>query len=501
MRVISGKEVREKLLKGAGIVEEAVGSSLGPRGRNSAIKNEAQSTLVVNDGVTIARSINLEDPFENIGAELLKGAAEKTVDGVGDGTTLATILGYAIMKEGIKHIDAGMNPMALRDEINEALEVALKELQGLSKEVSSDEEIEQVASISAADPAIGKLVAQALRKVGKDGVITVEEGNTLETVVEYRQGIQVDKGFLSPHLATELDNPHILMTDMKINRHHQIMPFLEGFAKAGGTDLLIMAGELLEDGLASLVINQMRGTLRICAIQAPAYGETRIDELKDLEAMLGGKSILEHSGRQLDSVIMEELGRAKKVTSDRDKTILVNGGGDPEAVKARIKELRSLTKTAEGFDKDMKEQRLAKLTGGVAVIRVGAATDVELKEKKERVIDAVNATKAAVESGIVAGGEIALFKIAYMDIGSGILSEALKEPFKRLVENSGLDYAEVWKSVKYPVGIDVLDGQVKDLIKAGIIDPTKVLTQALTNAVSVASIAMSTNSLITHVKE
>lgn len=490
-------EARESLLKGINIVADAVSATLGPRGRNVAIERPAQGlpALVVHDGVTVARSIILKDPFQNMGAQLLVEAASQTNNTAGDGTTTATVLAQAIANEALKVIEAGANPMVVKKGIEDALELVLEELKKLAKDVTTDEEIEQIATISSASPELGKLVAEALDKVGKDGVVTVEEGKDFNTYIEYKQGMEIDRGYLSSYFVTKpethesiIEDAFVLLTDKKINYGYQLVPFLEKFVQAGHKNLVIFAGEVVEEGMATLVVNKLRGGLNVVAITAPAYGGRRIDELEDLAILTGGKVILHESGREIESVELEELGRADKVVSDRDKTIITGGKGTSEAIQGRMDQIRKqLESSNTQYDKDIKKQRLAKLAGGVAVINVGAPTEPELKEKKERVIDAVNATKAAIAEGIVAGGEITLLRLSKLT--TGILAEALKQPFKRLVENAGLEYAEVREMLsgkEYPMGIDVTDGTVKDLIKAGVIDPVKVTRSALQNAVSVA---------------
>ena len=518
-----GTDARNSLLKGMNVVADAVGSTLGPRGRNVAVDQYQDVDVpptILHDGVSVARSINLPDNFEDMGARLLKDAALRTNEKAGDGTTTATILAQAIVKEALKNIEAGINPMVLKKEIEDSLKAVLTRLSELSKDVASDEEIEQVATISAADPSIGKLVAEALGKVGKDGIITVEEGKTMETEVEYKQGMEIDRGYLSPYFINNqerveavIEEPFILLTDKKINYGYELKPFLEKFLAAGHKNLVVFAGEVVEEGMQMFVVNKVRGVLSVVAVQAPAFGDRRIDELEDLATLVGGHAILEDSGRDLKSIEIEELGKADKVISDRDKTIIIKGHGDKKAIKKRVDSLREQIKLANtDFDREIKQERLAKLAGSIAIINVGAATEIELKEKKERVIDAVAATKAAVEEGIVAGGEVTLLYMAlkglqgkFVATGGKILQEALKAPFKKLIDNAGFDYAEVLQKLSgkdYPFGIDVLDGEVKDMIKSGIVDPVKVTRSALENAVSVAIMTMSTNTLIVdHPKE
>lgn len=511
-RIVEGQEAREKLLSGINKLAGPVASTLGPRAWNVAINDPHSTPEVYHDGVTIARRINLEDDFEDMGAELLKAAAVKTNETAGDGTTTATILAQAIISESFKVIAAGTNPMLLKQEIEESLKVVLQELKKLKKDVTTPEEIEQVATISSADPTLGKLIGEAFNKVGKDGVITVEDGKSFETTVDYKQGMEIDRGYLSQYFKTnedtleaEIEAPYILLTDKRLNYGRDLVPFLENFLKAGGKDLVIFAGEVVEEALATLVVNKLRGNINVCAIQAPAYGDRREHELEDLAILTGGTVLLEESGRELESVTIEELGRADKITANIDTSVVINGKGSKKAIDKRIAEIKEQIKHANtDFDKLIKEGRLAKLAGGVAVVNIGSTTETELKEKRERVIDAINATKAAAEEGIVAGGEITLLNIASgltsATLGGQILKEALKTPFRRIIENSGMEYAEVRERMSghsYPEGIDAIDGQIKDLIQAGIVDPAKVVRCALENAVSISCAVMTTNTLIT----
>jgi chaperonin GroEL len=431
----------------------------------------------------------------------------KTNEKAGDGTTTATILAQAIATEALKAIGEGANPMQLKAEIEEAGKEAISILKGIAKEITHDDEMEQIATISAADPAVGKLVAEALAKVGSDGVITVEEGKTMETTIEHKQGMEIGRGYLSPYFINDqergevvIDNAYILLTDRKINYGHELAPFLERFIKTS-KNLVVIAGEVVEEGMSTLVLNKIRGVINCVAIQAPAFGMYRIEELNDLAILTKGFPILEDSGRTIESVQVAELGRADKVIVTRDSTIILNGHGDKKAVVKRMKELREQIKLSDTpYDIEVKKERLAKMAGGIAVINVGAATEVELKEKKERVIDAVAATKAAVEEGVVAGGEITLLEVASQlsrdTAGGKIITSALIQPFRRLLENSGLEYKNELAKVTYPMGIDVTDGNEKNLIEAGIIDPVKVTRTALENAISVAVMVMTCDCLI-----
>jgi len=521
--IITGQFAREKMLRGMNVLADAVGSTLGPRSRNVAVdKAPGQDVppVVLHDGVSVARSINLKDVHEDMGVRLLKDASLKTNEVAGDGTTTSTILAQALVNEAFKNIAAGANPMLLKAQIEETSKVVIEQLKKLAKPIKTDEEVEQVAAISSADPVIGKLVAEAIKKVGKDGVISVEDGKTFETTVTYKQGMEVDRGYAttSPYFQTNgetteaiIEDPYILLTDKKLNYAHQLVPFFDKFLKeTKSKNIVIFAGEIIEEALQFLVVNKLRGNLRVLAVQSPAFGDRRIEELEDMAILTGGKSILEDAGRQIESVDIVELGRADKIIADRDKTIILGGKGDPKAIAKRMDDLREQIKIANTpYDADIKEQRLAKLAGGVAVINVGGATEIEIREKRERVIDAKNATKAAIEEGIVAGGEITLLRLSGMiketTLGSSLLKIALCRPFQRLVENSGLDYAEVREKMagkKYPYGIDVIDGKVKNLIEAGVIDPLKVVRSALENAVSIACMCMTCEFLITdYVKE
>lgn len=511
-------EAREKLLKGINTLTEAVAATLGPKGRNVAIDKKWGVPNVVHDGVTVAKEIELDDPFENMGAQLLKEAASKTNDVAGDGTTTATVLAQAVISEGLKNIQAGANPMILRRGMDLAVNALVGELSKMSKKLTTPAEIQQVATISAQDEEIGKIISEAIGKVGKDGVITVEEGKSTQMGVDYKEGMEFDKGYASAYMITDsdrmeatLEDPYILITDKKISSMQDLLPFLEKFVQVSKT-LVIIAEEVEGEALATLVLNKIRGTFNILAVGAPGFGDRRKHLLEDIAILTGGTVISDETGRKLESVEVEDLGRAGRVTSTKDSTLIVDGKGTKKAIDARISQLRKeLEKADSDFDKEKLQERLAKLTGGVAVINVGAATEIEMKEKKERVIDAVSATKAAIEEGIVPGGEVALLRVAASldkvkvsnpeeQLGVVLVQKALTKPFERLMENSGFNagimMAEVLKT-KGTEGIDVNDGKVKDLVKAGIIDPVKVTRSALQNAISVAIMVMTTNVLIT----
>ncbi|MBI2017590.1 chaperonin GroEL [Candidatus Daviesbacteria bacterium] len=508
-------DAREKLLKGINTLTEAVATTLGPKGRNVAIDKKWGAPNVVHDGVTVAKEIDLEDPFENMGAQLLKEAASKTNDVAGDGTTTATILAKAIVTEGLKNIQAGSNPMILKKGIEKAVVVLVEELRKMSKKVTG-EEIAQVATISAADSQIGNLIAQALEKVGKDGVVTVEEGKSMEMAVDYKEGMEFDKGFVSPYFVTDTDKmessveeAYILITDKKISSASDLVPFLEKFVQVS-KNLVIIADEVEGEALALLVVNKLRSSFNVLAVKAPGFGDRRKEQLEDIAILTGGQVLSEDTGIKFESVEVDQLGRAGRVTSDKDNTLIVDGKGVKGKIEARITQIRRELQSSDSeFDKEKLQERLAKLTGGVAVINVGAATEVELKEKKERVIDAVAATKAAIEEGIVAGGEVALLRTAKVleevaaegeeKVGVEIVKRSLEQPFRMLVKNAGMDdgiaLAKVIEATGN-MGIDVMDGALKDLVKVGIIDPVKVTRSALQNAASVAIMVMSTEVLI-----
>ena len=514
-------EAREKLLKGINTLTDAVATTLGPKGRNVAIDKKWGAPNVVHDGVTVAKEIDLEDPFENMGAQLLKEAASKTADVAGDGTTTATILAKAIVTESLKNIQAGSNPMILKHGIEKAVTALVTELKKMSKKISTEEEVAQVATISASDSQIGNLIAASLQKVGKDGVVTVEEGKTMEMSVDYKEGMEFDKGYVSPYFVTDTDkmeasieDAHILITDKKISSAADLVPFLEKFVQVS-KNLVIIADEVEGEALALLVVNKLRSTFNVLALKAPGFGDRRKEMLEDIAILTGGSVLSEDTGRKLESVEIADLGRAGRVTSDKDNTLIVDGKGVKAKIEARVAQIRrELDKSDSEFDKEKLQERLAKLTGGVAVINVGAATEVELKEKKERGIDAVAATKAAIAEGIVAGGEVALLRAGKAldvivaegeeKIGIEIVKRSLEHPFRKLIQNAGMDEGIALSRIMAQsgnMGIDVLDGEIKDLVKAGIIDPVKVTRSALQNAASVAVMVMTTNCLITDLPE
>lgn len=522
-------DAREKLLKGINTLTEAVAATLGPKGRNVAIDKKWGSPNVVHDGVTVAKEIELDDPFENMGAQILKEAASKTNDIAGDGTTTATVLAQAIVSESLKNVQTGANPMILRKGIEKAVIAVVEELKRMSKKLSTPEEITQVATISAQNEEIGKLISEAISKVGKDGVITVEEGKTLQTVLDYKEGMEFDKGFASPYFVTDSDrqeanieDPYILITDKKISNIQELLPFLEKFVSVSKT-LVIISEEVESDALAALILNKIRGAINVLVVNAPGFGDRRKQMLEDIAVLTGGKVISEETGRKLDSAEVEDLGRAGRVVSTKESTVIVDGKGSKKAIDSRIAQIRrELEGTDSEFDREKLQERLAKLTGGVAIMNIGAATETELKEKKERAIDALSATRAALAEGIVPGGEVALVRAAKVldaiiaaDTKAGISSDelvgvtivvnSLVKPFKRLMENSGYEPGVMLSKVQsekiMTMGIDVMDGAVKDLVKAGVIDPVKVTRSALQNAASVAIMVMTTNVLITDAPE
>jgi chaperonin GroEL len=516
-------DAREKLLKGINTLTEAVAATLGPRGRNVAIDRKWGSPTVVHDGVTVAKEIELEDPFENMGAQILKEAASKTNDIAGDGTTTATVLAQAIVSEALKNVQAGANPMVLRRGIDRAVTAVVEELRRMSKKLSTPEEITQVATISAQNEAIGRLISEAITKVGKDGVITVEEGKTMEMSVDYKEGMEFDKGYQSPYFATDsekmeasLEDPYILLTDKKISVMADLMPFLEKFVQVSKT-LVIIAEEVDGEALTTLILNKIRGSFNVLVVSAPGFGDRRKQMLEDIAVLTGGTVVTDETGMKFDSIDIEkDLGRAGRVTSTKDSTLIVGGKGNKKALDSRIGQIRrELASVDSEFDKEKLQERLAKLTGGVAVLNVGAATEVEMKEKKERVIDAVSATKAALDEGIVPGGETALLRAMLVldklkvedqeeQLGITLVRKALEKPFRRLLQNAGMDEGVALVKVlesKGNMGIDLLDGELKDLVKAGVIDPVKVTRSALQNAASVAIMVMTTNVLITDAPE
>src|SRR3989344_4813496 len=522
-QIIYAEEARTKLKAGVEKLAAAVATTLGPKGRNVAIDKKWGAPNVIHDGVTVAKEIELEDPFENMGASLVKEAASKTSDVAGDGTTTSVVLAQAMVEEGLKNITAGANPMILKLGVEKATEAVVAELKKMAKKVTGQSEIEKIATISAADSAIGKLISDALQKVGPDGVITVEEGKGLELSVEYKEGMEFDRGFVSPYFVTDpdkmeavIEDAHILITDQKIASLNDLLQFLENFVKIS-KNLVIIADEVEGEALTTFVVNKLRGTFNVLAVKAPGFGDRRKEMLEDIATLTGGNVISEDMGRKLESVTIEDLGKADQVVSDKENTIIVGGKGAKAAIEGRIKQIRNELETTDSdFDREKLEERLAKLSGGVAVINVGAATEIELKEKKERVDDAVHATKAAVEEGYVVGGGVALIRASKVldklgidgpadeRIGVEIVRNSLKKPLSKIAENAGADPGWVVREVEKAhanAGFNALTGKFEDLVLAGIIDPVKVARFALQNGASVATMILTTEALITDLPE
>ncbi len=519
------EDARQSLAKGVNILAKAVVTTLGPKGRNVALDKKWGAPNVVHDGVTVAKEIELEEPFENMGAQLVKEAASKTNDVAGDGTTTATLLAQAIINEGLKTVTAGSNPMILKKGIDAAVEAVVNELKKMAKRIKDKAEVEQVATISAQNDQIGKMIAEALEKVGKDGVVTVEEGKGLQMEIEYKEGMEFDKGYASSYFATntdkmesEIDDAYILITDKKISAISDLLPFLENFVKVS-KNLVIIADEIEGEALATLVVNKLRGTFNVLAVKAPGFGDRRKAMLEDIAILTGGKVISEDTGAKLDSATVDDCGRADKVWSDKENTRIIGGKGDKSAIKARITNIRSeIEASTSDFDKEKLQERLAKLSGGVAVINVGAATEIELKEKKERVNDAVAATKAAIEEGIIPGGGVALLrsrrplkalkdKLSELDekIGVDILYKALEQPMRLISRNSGMDDGWVVKNVedskKEDYGFDAMTLTFGSMLTKGIVDPVKVTRSAIENAASVGTMVLTTEALVTDIPE
>lgn len=516
-QIVYSEEARKKLLEGVNKLAAAVATTLGPKGRNVAIDKKWGAPSVVHDGVTVAKEIELEDPYENMGAQLIKESASKTNDVAGDGTTTATILAQAIVEEGLKNIAAGTNPMILKKGLETAVNTVVEQLKKSAKKVTGKEDYEQIATISAADTTIGKLIAEALDKVGPDGVVTVEESRGIETNWEHREGMEFDRGYVSPYFVTDtakmissIENPHILITDKKISAISDLLPLLEKLVQVT-KELVIIADDVDGEALATLVVNKMRGTMNILAVKAPGFGDRRKEMLEDLAVLTGGTLISEDTGIKIESVTVEMLGKADRITSDKDNTVVVGGKGSKSKIESRISQIKTqIETTTSEFDREKLQERLAKLSGGVAVVNVGAATEIEMKEKKERVNDAVQATKAAIEEGYVVGGEVALLRVASSltnlkvegdeKIGVKILENALKQPLRKLAENAGTDAGWVVREVAKAsgnTGFNVLTSEFEDLVKAGVIDPVKVTRSAVQNAASVAMMILTTEALIT----
>jgi len=527
-QLVFSEDARRRLKNGIDIVANAVATTLGPKGRNVALDRKFGSPTITHDGVTVAKEIELEDPFENMGAQLLKEAATKTNDIAGDGTTTSTVLAHAIVSEGLKNLAAGSNPMRLKLGIEQATDAVVAALRKMSQKIDTKEEIASVATNSAADTEIGNLIADVMDKVGKDGVITVEESKSMQFETEYVEGMQFDRGYISAYFITDSEHmesvitePYILIYDKKISAAQDIVPVLEKLVQLGKRELVIIAEDVDGEALATLVLNKLRGMLNVLAIKAPGFGDRRKAMLQDIAYLTNGQVISEETGRKLETTGLNDLGRAEKVVADKDNTTIVGGKGDTAAIKGRIDQIRvEIDKSTSDYDKEKLQERLAKLSGGVAIIRVGAATETELKEKKHRVEDALSATRAAIEEGIVPGGEITFINaIPALDkvklngedeaIGVSVVRRALEAPIRKLAENAGQDGAVIIENVRRlakeqgnkNLGYNVITGEYTDMLKAGIIDPLKVVRGALENAASIAAMILTTECLVTDLPE
>ncbi len=527
-QLVFGDEARRRLKNGIDILASAVATTLGPKGRNVALDRKFGSPTITHDGVTVAKEIELEDSFENMGAQLLKEAATKTNDIAGDGTTTSTVLAHAIVSEGLKNLAAGANPMLLKRGIEAASKLVAEAIRKQAIEITTKDEISNVATISAQDRAIGTLIAEVMDKVGKDGVITVEESKGLEFETEYVEGMQFDRGYISAYFVTDnehmeavISEPYILIHDKKISAAADIVPILEKLVQIGKRDLLIIAEDIDGEALATLVLNKLRGMLNVVAVKAPGFGDRRKAMLQDIAILTGGTVISDETGRKLETITIGDLGRAEKIDSDKDNTTIIGGKGDTSMIKGRVEQIRvEIENTTSDYDREKLQERLAKLSGGVAIIRVGAATETELKEKKHRVEDALSATRAAVEEGIVPGGGVALINaIASLEskkmgsedeqIGVNIVRKALEVPMRKIAENAGKDGSVIVETVRQMqkskknnrYGFDVLTEEYGDMVKGGVIDPAKVTRGALENAASIAAMILTTEALITDVPE
>ncbi len=522
-QLVYNEEARRKILSGVEQLARAVKVTLGPKGRNVVLEKKFGSPTITKDGVTVAKEIELKEPYENMGAEMVKEVASKTSDTAGDGTTTATLLAEAIFREGMKNVTAGANPMSLKRGIEKAVDRVVEELKKISKPKTDKKEISQVATIAANnDSEIGNLIADAMEKVGKDGVITVEEAKAMATTLEVVEGMQFDQGYLSPYFVTDaermvvmLEDPYILIYEKKISSMKDLLPLLEQVARAG-KPIIIISEEVDGEALATLVVNKLRGTLSCCAVKAPGYGDRRKSMMEDIAILTGGEFISEDIGVKLEKVTLEQLGRAKRVTIDKENTTIVEGKGTQQAIKARIAQIKKQAEDSDSdYDKEKLQERLAKLSGGVAVINVGAATETEMKEKKARVEDALHATRAAVEEGIVPGGGVALLRcvdaLAKLKleseeaVGAAIVRRALEEPLRQIAQNAGQEGSVVLQKVKeskdIAYGYDADQDRYVDMIQAGIIDPTKVTRTALQNAASIAALLLTTEALVTEIPE
>jgi chaperonin GroEL len=522
-QLIFDEAARNAILKGVALLTDAVKATLGPKGRNAILDKKYGAPTITKDGVTVAKEIELKDPWENMGAQLVKEVASKTSDTAGDGTTTATVLAHAIYREGMKNVVAGANPMDIKRGIEKAVAVVVEELKKMSKPVQDKKEIAQVGTISANnDSSIGELIAEAMDKVGKDGVITVEEAKSMATTLDVVEGMQFDRGYISPYFITDpermeciLEDVYILLHEKKISSMKDLLPVLEQTAKMG-KPLMIISEEVEGEALATLVVNKLRGTIQVCAVKAPGFGDRRKSMLEDIAVLTGGTVISEDLGIKLENIKISDLGRAKKINVDKENTTIVEGAGDPAQIQGRVKQIKAqIEETTSDYDREKLQERLAKLVGGVAVINVGAATETEMKEKKARVEDALNATRAAVEEGIIPGGGVALLRCLPalknmklsndQQIGVEIVKRSLEEPIRQIVNNAGLEGSVVVEKIKHSkeanYGFDADKEEYVDLIKVGIIDPTKVTRYALQNAASVAALMLSTSVMITDIPE
>src|SRR5665213_4533590 len=521
-QLVFDEAARQALLKGVEKLSRAVKATLGPKGRNVVLDKKFGSPTVTKDGVTVAKEIELEDPYENMGAQMVREVASKTSDAAGDGTTTATVLAEAIYSQGLKFVTAGANPISIQRGITKAVETAVEHLNKIKKNVKDKEEIKQVATVSANwDTTIGEIIADAMDKVGKDGTITVEEAKSIETTLDVVEGMQFDKGYLSPYFTTNaesqqaiLEDAYVLIHEKKISGLQDFLPLLQTIAKSG-KPLLVIAEEVEGEALAALVVNKIRGTLNVCAVKAPGFGDRRKSMLEDIAILTGGRCLTEDLGIKLENVTVSDLGRAKRITVDKENTTIVEGGGKSSDIQGRVKQIRrQIDETTSDYDREKLQERLAKLAGGVAVINVGAATEAEMKEKKGRVEDALHATRAAVEEGIVAGGGVALLRCGKAidavklegdeKIGSQIVRRAIEHPLKQLCANAGVDGGVIVKEVyasKGNNGYNVATDKFEDLVKAGVVDPTKVTRTALQNAASIAGLLLTTEAIIVEKKE
>ena len=520
-QLLFGNEARKKVFAGVSMLTKAVRATMGPKGRNAVIEKKYGGPTVTKDGVSVAKEIDLEDPFENMGAQLVREAATKTNDAAGDGTTTATVLAFAMMEEGLKHLSAGSNPIAIKKGIEKGVAAVNAELETMKKVISKKEDYAAVANISAQDSEIGDVIAEIIDEVGKDGVVTVEAGQTLGIEKEFVEGVQFENGYISAYFVTDAarmesayENPYILITDKKISSIQEILPLLEALAQRGKKELVIIAETVEGEALATLVVNKLRGTFSTLAVKAPAFGDRRKEILKDIAALTGGRVISEEVGLKLENATIEDLGRARRVVADKDKTLVIDGHGKKPDIEQRMKEIKvALEKTSSDFDKEKLQERLAKLSGGVAVIKVGAATEVEQKEKQHRVEDALSATRAAAEEGIVPGGGTAYIRAIPAlsklksenedeQIGIDIVRDALSAPCRQIADNAGITGEVVFEKVKGLKGSDgynVLTGKYEDLVKARVIDPKKVTRSALENAASVASMFLTLEVAVTEI--